>query len=97
MISDTSDYTTKQKYISHNPDELRVKWQEYLDLLHKTDTVKNEVNLYIYFLHTEEGYTKSQIADLLESHYTGKKLTRERIGQIIGQVSKSIRSGGEKS
>ena len=97
MTSGIKDYTTKQKYISRNPDELKVKWHEYLDSLSAVDKKKREVDLYIYFLHTNENYTKSQIADLLESHYTKKKLTRERVGQIIETVRSSIQKGGEKS
>lgn len=96
MTSDTFDYTTKQKCTSRNPDELRAKWNEYLDTLSAVDKKKREVDLYIYFLHTNEKYTKSQIADLLDSHYTQKKLTRERVGQIIEKVGSSINGRGDK-
>lgn len=97
MTSGIKDYTTNRKWISHTPEELKSKWADYLNHLSIGLEKKNKIDLYIYFLHTEEHYSYLQIANLLDSHYTSEKVTRQRIGQIVAKVRNSIRKGGDKS
>lgn len=78
----TSDtyYTTTQKPTF---ELLKARYSDYITSIQKTQSIKNEVDYYIYFLNKKEKYTKNHIAKLLG-------YTRERVGQIVQKIHKQM-------
>lgn len=86
-MSTNTHYTTKNQI-----EELREAYQLYVKEAKRLKLFKRQIDAYIYFLHSVEGYPKNQIANQLY-------ITRERVAQIIKNAQKKIKQleGGETS
>lgn len=84
-MSATNKYNKKSSI-----EQLKEAYDAYKEHMRNLGTYRNQLAAYIHFLYTKEGYTQSELAELIG-------VTRQRIGQHIMSVENAIKKaqGGD--